>query len=375
MESFEFPLENSEILNPMNELDFSMQTPFVNVNALQPLIGSFNIQSTENFEYITPVLPYCYGSYNDFVQSFSFLAPYSPGTYSSNPNNLNRRGVPTSELDFTFEYQLKVIIDIEFGTLNGVGENNSVTQIFTYNVNGDELTLVGSYIDEFINNSANDITQYPQDIGFTDTHFDGSEIENCNLKTLGGTKYKCKCWNNIFINGDITVAPGYEVDFIAGKEIYVQEEASIDSEAQLYIEPILDYSQPMPPFDDNLINSYCQNLDPNLPSYQAHIPTKNYSDQNNSSKLLLNPSSIDFDIYPNPTKNGFWIDYYLESESNFEISINDITGKTLRLFSENEFSGNGYHHHFINSSDLSRGIYLISIRLDDAVKTKRLIVN
>lgn len=375
VESFEFPLENSEILNPMNEFDFSMQTPFVNINALQPLIGSFNIQSTENFEYITPVLPYCYGSYNEFGFSFSFLAPYSPGTYSSNPNNLNRRGVPTSELDFTFEYQLKVIIDIEFGTLNGVGENNSVTQIFTYNVNGDELTLVGSYIDEFINNSANDITQYPQDIGFTDTHFDGSEIENCNLKTLGGTKYKCKCWNNIFINGDITVAPGYEVDFIAGKEIYVQEEASIDSEAQLYIEPILDYSQPMPPFDDNLINSYCQNLDPNLPSYQAHIPTKNHSDQNNSSKLLLNPSSIDFDIYPNPTKNGFWIDYYLESESNFEISINDITGKTLRLFSENEFSGNGYHHHFINSSDLSRGIYLISIRLDDAVKTKRLIVN
>ena len=383
VESFEFPLENSEILNPMNELDFSMETPFLDVDAIQPVIGSFDIQSFQKFDFNTPIDPLLC-ALNEYSLVFAAdpetyiltYHKYELDNYLNDPNNFNRFAVTYSQLDISIKnFQLKVIIDLEFATLNGSGDNNSVTQIFTYNVNGDELTLVGSYIDEFINNSANDITQYPQDIGFTDTHFDGSEIENCNVKTLGGTKYKCKCWNNIFINGDITVAPGYEVDFIAGKEIYVQEEASIDSEAQLYIEPILDYSQPMPPFDDNLINSYCKNLDPNLPSYQAHIPTKNYSDQNNSSKLLLNPSSIDFDIYPNPTKNGFWIDYYLESESNFEISINDITGKTLRLFPENEFSGNGYHHHFINSSDLSRGIYLISIRLDDAVKTKRLIVN
>ncbi|WP_310556759.1 T9SS type A sorting domain-containing protein [Flavobacterium sp.] len=71
-------------------------------------------------------------------------------------------------------------------------------------------------------------------------------------------------------------------------------------------------------------------------------------------------------LYPNPTNNSFTI----KSDKNIElVKIYDITGKLLKtILPQNKITQ-------IDSSDLSKGEYLIEIKSDNIVKTEKLIKN
>lgn len=73
-------------------------------------------------------------------------------------------------------------------------------------------------------------------------------------------------------------------------------------------------------------------------------------------------------FYPNPAKDHFLIDFGIE-RINVEIAINDISGK--ELISEAYHRVKTIH---MQTNGLTAGIYLIQIKSDDFVETKKLIV-
>jgi hypothetical protein len=80
---------------------------------------------------------------------------------------------------------------------------------------------------------------------------------------------------------------------------------------------------------------------------------------------LINPTGIEtnnssaFSIYPNPTENSFTIQFNIESESNIEILLSDISGRKVMQKNYGKLSS-GIQNITIDS-ELSDGIYWVNV--------------
>ena len=80
---------------------------------------------------------------------------------------------------------------------------------------------------------------------------------------------------------------------------------------------------------------------------------------------------VNVSIYPNPAQDQFNIDFSNESASTWDITLCDITGKTLF---KDVFHSDYSSFYKVNTSDLPAGIYLIKLASDKAVCTKKMII-
>lgn len=78
--------------------------------------------------------------------------------------------------------------------------------------------------------------------------------------------------------------------------------------------------------------------------------------------------------YPNPFKNQTTIEYELSKSGNVNLSLMDLNGRFIR----NLFTGEkqkGIHSFQLNTSELSAGIYLVNLRMENTVIYHKLIKN
>ena len=73
-------------------------------------------------------------------------------------------------------------------------------------------------------------------------------------------------------------------------------------------------------------------------------------------------------IYPNPAKNNVTIKFGNEINQNIEISILDLSGKTIEIFNttDTEFK--------FNVTNLNSGVYFIKMNTNNETNTQRLII-
>jgi hypothetical protein len=77
--------------------------------------------------------------------------------------------------------------------------------------------------------------------------------------------------------------------------------------------------------------------------------------------------------YPNPFNPFTIIDYSIKEEGNVELIIYDVLGKLVKkLVDERKTTGN-YSTQF-DASNLSSGIYFYSLRVNDFVSTKKMLL-
>lgn len=90
--------------------------------------------------------------------------------------------------------------------------------------------------------------------------------------------------------------------------------------------------------------------------------------------LLLEKSKaeLNFDISPNPSAGDISIYYQTNSKNPIQINIIDVTGK--QLYEEAITSFPGIHSKSLEM-DLPTGIYLVQLKLNDKISTKKLIIN
>ncbi|MBT3231549.1 MAG: S8 family serine peptidase [Calditrichaeota bacterium] len=75
-------------------------------------------------------------------------------------------------------------------------------------------------------------------------------------------------------------------------------------------------------------------------------------------------------VYPNPFNSSTTVKYYLEKSSDFRLSIVDITGREIRLLSE-DYAISGMYTRTLGASDMPSGVFfvrLISLGKSDVVK-------
>ena len=96
---------------------------------------------------------------------------------------------------------------------------------------------------------------------------------------------------------------------------------------------------------------------------------------NQETKITANSAKIHqskMSIYPNPTKNTFYIDLYSKAEARAEIILFDVLGKKVKSVKQLIYSGNNKVE--FSTSALEKGVYLLKSSWGDESETFRMII-
>lgn len=81
-----------------------------------------------------------------------------------------------------------------------------------------------------------------------------------------------------------------------------------------------------------------------------------------------------FNVFPNPVKNNVNIEFNLVKRSNVEVFVTDLLGNKVALIVSEEMNA-GNNKISYNVSDISSGIYLLSINTDNSIQVKKIVVS
>lgn len=188
-----------------------------------------------------------------------------------------------------------------------------------------------------------------------------------------------------------TDAPG--VDALAGGGVLFDDASYGDFQGYVSVDP-LTYKIDVTPADDNntIVASYTADLtgaggaaitvfasgflsgdDPAfglwvaLPDGQT-FPLSDVTSTGNID-LVLNS----FEIAPNPVQTTSMVTLNITKQTRGELAIFDVSGKKLNVVFEGNFS-EGVSTYNLNASDLSEGIYFLTVKTDLGMMTKPLVV-
>ncbi len=109
-------------------------------------------------------------------------------------------------------------------------------------------------------------------------------------------------------------------------------------------------------------------------------PCTTVSDTAASYSFTLKPNTIGFEeidgvsglsIFPNPTSGMLNIETTFAHSANLQVGFADMTGRNIAdTFT---IGGNGFVSHQVDISNLSKGVYFVSVKSNDTVITKRII--
>lgn len=292
-------------------------------------------------------------------------------TYSRPDDDLDPLSLPKSIYGHRIEFDLylKIAVKIKYNSVNDDNDQNVFDYLFTYKVQDNDLILVGfAPID--IAGTNNNIL-FEDNLIFSQTYFNGTHIPGCQLHD---SVYTCGAFNDIEINGDISVGNGYSVVFKAGNNINVSPNAEITPEVVLLVDPIFNYSNPMPMSDALSVEAFCKDT----AQYNGNTLQRSviaYYDslaQANPAPELL-PDPIEFIIFPNPTTGASQAGIYLPELATVSITIIDVSGKVVGSPVQNLTLANGRNVQNLETESLQPGVYLVHLVVNGEKFVQRLV--
>ncbi len=95
-----------------------------------------------------------------------------------------------------------------------------------------------------------------------------------------------------------------------------------------------------------------------------------FSYSNTVELVLADPQAISLTVFPNPTDQFAFVDYYVNSKGKSRLELVDLNGKIVQLLPLADFKGRA----FLDIRELPEGVYLIKIINEGSVQTTKLIV-
>ena len=83
-------------------------------------------------------------------------------------------------------------------------------------------------------------------------------------------------------------------------------------------------------------------------------------------------ASLNAQVYPNPFRNFFTLDFKMEQTNTVRADLVDIMGKTIRTVFNKSLSS-GDHKIHIETNQLVSGVYFIRLQIAEKVKSLRLV--
>ncbi|MCY7409560.1 MAG: PKD domain-containing protein, partial [Chitinophagales bacterium] len=78
-------------------------------------------------------------------------------------------------------------------------------------------------------------------------------------------------------------------------------------------------------------------------------------------------------VYPNPAVDHVTLSYYLNQQSDLQIQLFDLEGKELLIMNQTQ-AAIGWHSYFVNTSLLSKGMYVVKLKAGDQLQTSKLVL-
>lgn len=75
-------------------------------------------------------------------------------------------------------------------------------------------------------------------------------------------------------------------------------------------------------------------------------------------------------LYPNPFEKDLVISYKLESLATTKVQINDLYGNVVSIIENEKIKEKGVYRYFFNGSELKKGIYVVSVLVNNRKKTR-----
>lgn len=340
------PVTAESDIVPLNCL-FSHNFSFGSYNSFDAEILTLNGTTTE-YEF-TDIQQNTWTGVNSYMPlNWDFLKP------SSNPHGYgytSSGGFITVPLMQDFE-EITINLRIYLNITRPNGEHT--LQVLTYPLDVTETTNI----------TKPDFTNFPQ-LGLPW----GTNPYNLYLENVVLTQDVYAY--NITVGENVTAAPGYNINIVAGNEINVIPNAVIDPEIILTIDNSNNgggyacySSSPMPMQTETEMLAFCQST-----TYQD-IRTK-------TSPSIENPSqeseTFEFTLYPNPTSENTYLSFELSKEEDIEIKIFDISGKLLNSSKQQSVS-KGQHTVELQTSAYAPGYYVCQLSIGGVNKTKKIIV-
>ena len=89
---------------------------------------------------------------------------------------------------------------------------------------------------------------------------------------------------------------------------------------------------------------------------------------------LTNAGNFDFNVYPNPFSEQATVSFTINKEENVIVRLFDISGKQIALLANGRFIA-GNHKFDLSANGLKKGFYFCVINTENAVFSKKLIIN
>jgi hypothetical protein len=78
-------------------------------------------------------------------------------------------------------------------------------------------------------------------------------------------------------------------------------------------------------------------------------------------------------LYPNPFENDLIISYTLENPSFVEVRITNVNGTKNTIVAQGSEQKKGKHNYFVDGNNLEKGMYLVTVVVDNQKKTRLII--
>ena len=92
------------------------------------------------------------------------------------------------------------------------------------------------------------------------------------------------------------------------------------------------------------------------------ISSYRYDNTNTSVSKLVSRNVQELNIYPNPNKGQFSVDYELEKYSKVEIILYNLNGQQVYIKHFEQVPGKYHEVIDVNNAQINAGIYLIELR-------------
>ena len=346
IESISFNADELDTLEHQDTVEFnSIYTP---IDALNNFVFSAGVKKT------TPDMI----TLNDYCEQFEI-------DISKLKNNLSAEQNQALKIE---DIYLKLLINVTYEGEKSDGSPHEYTYMFTYKIDKSDISYdYNNPLHPNLPGSSGDITQYPENLFLDGENFDGSPVDGCELN---GNVYTCKAWNDVELSGNFTVTNNYDVFIEGGNEVRVLPDAVTPPEMVWQIEPVLDYSDPMPPVGETYVSEFCQNED----EYKARSGTKMLQkDSTSESRTPEQGETFAFVLYPNPTSGTTTARIELESAAVSELYITDINGRKLTSAFKDQPLRAGVNEYQIPTESLNSGVYLVHLFIDGKHHVKRLV--
>jgi hypothetical protein len=340
--------------------------PSTSCSCAELSVAPTNIESVQSTSQFVPL-----NAFNNFYSSLAIKNQYFEQQLNDGPFDplVNPMNEGFKLVNKVF---LKLKVNVTFSGTNADGDPNEFTYLFTYEVLPEDIINQTTDLYPNLPGSPADFTQYPENILFNGTVFNGTPVEGCELN---GNEYFCKAWNDIQITGNITIANNYNVIFEAGNEVAVLPTAIIPPSATLRLNSPFDFSNPMPEASPAYVSSFCNGANAQYQANTLRADILAYYDSLalEEENVTFVENSFNASIFPNPTNGETQASITLPESAVTSIKVIDMSGKIVAEPLKDEVIQKGKTEFNLMTTQLTPGIYFINITVNGERRVLRLI--